>query len=69
MGGFELAARVRGAHPETRVLYLSGYSTETLEERADVGADAVLLQKPFTPDALLRTVREVLDRPDARPAR
>ncbi len=69
MGGFELAARVRGAHPETRVLYLSGYSTETLEERADVGADAVLLQKPFTPDALLRTVREVLDRPDVRPAR
>ena len=65
LGGFELAQRLRGQWPQLKVLYMSGYSDDTLlrQEGLPVGAD--FLQKPFTPDALSRKVREVLDKPKA----
>ena len=58
-GGPETARRVLALHPEARVLYLSGHPI------SDGAADpeAELLQKPVSPDALARRVREVLDRP------
>jgi PAS domain S-box-containing protein len=57
-GGPETARRVRVLHPEARVLYLSG---QPLDDGADPHGE--LLQKPVSPDALARRVREVLDRP------
>jgi PAS domain S-box-containing protein len=63
LGGRELAARLRGSHPKTRLLYLSGYSAESVEKPSEPGPDARLLQKPFTPAALLQATREVLDGP------
>jgi CheY-like chemotaxis protein len=56
MNGPELARRVRARRPDTKVLFMSGYSDEGVLE-----ADAALLQKPITPGALLRRLREVLD--------
>jgi two-component system cell cycle sensor histidine kinase/response regulator CckA len=58
-GGPETARRVLAVHPEARVLYLSG------QPMADgsAGPHGDLLQKPVSPDALARRVREVLDRP------
>jgi PAS domain S-box-containing protein len=58
MDGRDLAVAVHAVHPETKVLYISGY--------ADVGPrplprDAHFLQKPFSPEALSRGVRKVLD--------
>ena len=61
VSGLELAARLRAVHPRARVLYLSGYSPESLRRHPDLGERAAILPKPFTPDALLRKVREVLD--------
>ena len=52
MGGPELAERLAAVRPELAVLYVSGY-TET--------PGIVFLQKPITPEVLLRRVREVLD--------
>jgi PAS domain S-box-containing protein len=63
LGGRELAARLRDSHPKTRVLYLSGYSAESVEKPGEPSPDARLLQKPFTPAALLQATREVLDGP------
>jgi two-component system, cell cycle sensor histidine kinase and response regulator CckA len=56
MNGLELAARLKGLRP-TPVLFMSGYSDRT-EAAHDCGVTYV--QKPFTPDTLVRTVREVL---------
>jgi two-component system, cell cycle sensor histidine kinase and response regulator CckA len=62
MSGRELAARLAHMRPEMKVLYMSGYTDasvagqESLEDRSD------FLQKPFTPAALARKVREMLDR-------
>jgi signal transduction histidine kinase len=59
LGGHEVARRLGSAHPEMRVLYVSGYAAHD-----NGGAvDAPLLAKPFTPAALLGKVREVLDAP------
>jgi two-component system, cell cycle sensor histidine kinase and response regulator CckA len=66
MGGPELAARVRARHPAVRLIYVSGYTADQLHAQTELGADAILLAKPFTSQELLRKVREVLDRPRPR---
>jgi CheY-like chemotaxis protein len=52
MRGTELAMRLRRAHPDISVVYMSGY----LEHDSDDSflADAELLQKPFSRDSLLQ---------------
>jgi two-component system, cell cycle sensor histidine kinase and response regulator CckA len=62
MGGPELARRITSSHPETRVLFISGYADGALNEDHVVPEYAALLLKPFTPDAFMRKVREVLER-------
>jgi signal transduction histidine kinase/CheY-like chemotaxis protein len=60
MSGSQLAERLTRMRPETKVLYVSGYTTDaTLHHRA-LDASVAYLQKPITPDALLRKVKEVL---------
>jgi signal transduction histidine kinase/CheY-like chemotaxis protein/predicted hydrocarbon binding protein len=62
--GPELAERFASVHPEARVLFMSGYADDALLQRArgaSAGDGASFLAKPFTPDALAKKVREVLD--------
>jgi PAS domain S-box-containing protein len=61
MGGWQLAQRVTAARPDVGVLYMSGYTAESVGQRGVLAADTVFLHKPFTPEALVRGVREVLD--------
>jgi two-component system cell cycle sensor histidine kinase/response regulator CckA len=64
MSGPELAARLRARNPGIRLLYLSGYTADQFRyAQTDLGADAMLLAKPFTSEGLLHKVREVLDQP------
>jgi PAS domain S-box-containing protein len=63
MGGRLLASRVQAAHPETRVLYMSGYSDGAVVQNGMLEPGMAFLQKPFTPGALAQKVREVLDSP------
>ena len=62
MGGRELAEQVTIAHPETQVLYMSGYVDETILHQQVLQNRGGFLQKPFTPPTLARRVRETLDR-------
>jgi CheY-like chemotaxis protein len=61
LNGRYLAERVLALRPFTRVIYVSGYSEETISERGVLAAGAVLLKKPITPAALLERVRSALD--------
>ena len=61
MGGPHLAEGLASHHPETKVLFISGYPDETIAQRGTVLSSIAFLPKPFTPSALARRVREVLD--------
>ena len=65
MGGQELAQALKKRQPELKVLYMSGYNDDTSPGGTVSEGSALLLPKPFTPEALLRKVREVLDAPHA----
>jgi PAS domain S-box-containing protein len=61
MNGYELAKRVTSRYPEIKVLYISGYTSNVMVHQGVLEPGVTLLQKPFTPDALARKVRELLD--------
>jgi len=61
--GPEVARALRALRPEARVLYMSGYTGEAISGHGVLDLDAPLLQKPFTADGLLRSVREALTGP------
>jgi len=57
MSGPELVRLVRARWPEIRVLYMSGYADDEIE---DLDRDAGFLQKPFTPTELTGKIAEML---------
>ena len=64
MNGDELAERLRRTRPETKIIFMSGYADEALNQHRVLETGIPLMQKPFTPDALLLKIREELDAPE-----
>ena len=60
MGGMELSRAVKAHHPESNVLFISGYTADMLDQAAS------FLQKPFTPDTLISRVAGILSQSEAR---
>ena len=60
LSGEAVAERLRDAHPDLRVVYMSGYSEEELEARGVRAVGSAYLTKPFTPEILSMVVRGVL---------
>ena len=65
MSGPELARLVQLEEPGIRVLYASGYTDDAIVRHGVLDPGVAFLQKPFTPTALLRKIRELLDAPMA----
>jgi nitrogen-specific signal transduction histidine kinase len=63
LGGRQMADQVVQAHPEARVLFMSGYSSDAITRHGVLEPGIELIEKPFGPEALNRRVREILDRP------
>jgi two-component system cell cycle sensor histidine kinase/response regulator CckA len=60
MLGSELASRVRAAHPETKVLYISGHGDMGVAQHPFHDSTAAYLEKSFTPQDLAAKIRETL---------
>jgi PAS domain S-box-containing protein len=60
MSGRELASRFRLLLPDVRVLYMTGYASDAIVHHGVLEPGVEMLQKPYTPLALIRRVQEVL---------
>ena len=60
MNGHELARQLSVTRPDTKILYVSGYSDNDIGDHGILDPRFELLQKPFTPQALARKIHEVI---------
>jgi two-component SAPR family response regulator len=57
-----LTSRLIALRPALKVVYMSGYTEETIVHHGVLNPGIAFLHKPFTADGLARKIREVLDR-------
>jgi CheY-like chemotaxis protein len=62
MNGAELATQLVLHHPEMQVLFMSGYTDDAIGKHGVLDEGVSFIGKPYTPSALARKVREVLDK-------
>jgi PAS domain S-box-containing protein len=62
VSGRELADQLRQTRRDMRLIYMSGYTEDMIVHHGVMTSDVAFLQKPFTPELLLRKMRETLDR-------
>jgi CheY-like chemotaxis protein len=60
MSGRQLADRLLRDRPHLKILFISGYTNDAVLSHGGPAEAAVFLQKPFTPQTLVRRVRELL---------
>jgi len=61
MSGPELAQRLTAARPRLKVVFMSGYTDESVVRHGVLESGAAFIQKPLTLGLLLRKIRSVLD--------
>ena len=66
VGGPELVRRLREVRPDLPTLFISGYTEEGVRTQGALHPDAAFLEKPFSPEELIRKVREVMAMPGAK---
>jgi PAS domain S-box-containing protein len=61
MDGRELIIQLNDLLPELKILYMSGYTDNTIVHRGILDSGTNFIQKPITPTSLTRKIREILD--------
>jgi CheY-like chemotaxis protein len=60
LDGFDLAREARRKWPELKVLFMSGHAQADRSRHIALGANTLLVEKPFTKETLARKVRQAL---------
>jgi PAS domain S-box-containing protein len=60
MNGRDLSELLRQSHPDLKCLFMSGYTSDIISQRGNIGQEVCFLQKPFTTQTLAAKVREAL---------
>ena len=67
MSGRQLTERLLLVRPKMKVLYMSGYTDDAVMRHGIFYSSLAFIQKPLTPEALARKVRQALDaKPEVR---
>jgi two-component system, cell cycle sensor histidine kinase and response regulator CckA len=67
MGGKAMAEWLKTTYPEIKILFTSGYTDDAISHHGVLQPGVEFLAKPYTPSALARRVRDLLDQPAAPP--
>jgi PAS domain S-box-containing protein len=59
--GVDMARMVLEKAPEVRIVFMSGYTDDSIALQGVLAPDALFLEKPFTPESLGRKIRQALD--------
>jgi len=62
MNGRELARYVKEKYPETKVIFMSGYTSDMVTNQGILQAGEIFIQKPLSPLNLARRIRDILDK-------
>jgi CheY-like chemotaxis protein len=61
MSGTELKDQLFVIRPDIRPMFMSGYTDESISHQGILNSGTAFIEKPFSPEALFRKVREVLE--------
>lgn len=59
--GVELSKKVRDVRPDTKMLFISGYTADSIPRNDITNSDIPFLQKPFTSIGLASKVKEIMN--------
>jgi len=62
ISGKEVAKRLQPLYPHMKVIYMSGYTGNAIAHHGVLAPGLNFIEKPFSPEALARKAREVLDK-------
>jgi two-component system cell cycle sensor histidine kinase/response regulator CckA len=69
MNGLRMVEELQKRRPDLNVIFMSGHAEEMISGQSGPDPAPDVLQKPFTPDVLVRRVRQTLDRASANGVR
>jgi signal transduction histidine kinase/CheY-like chemotaxis protein len=69
MNGRELAERIRDSHPQTLTIFMSGYTSDIIEQQDVAGDSFGFIEKPFSSIDLARKISEALERREEQRSR
>ena len=61
MNGRELAGSVKEKYPETKVIFMSGYTSDMIVKEGGLQEGEIFIQKPLSPMNLAGRIRQLLD--------